>query len=465
MLPDVFHVLTQTRHLGRMACEAVVWKFVLTSLVHFWLAFFSGSSIFILCHVPGKCLLLCRSLKKNNNLVLDTSMTSTSGAHISHCQVHGETCLQISWSRLRPIARTPYSPRTEPEGVRGCNFNTFQSDSMLHRHFWNNCRCVLYGFFISFQYNSAPCSYSEAIEPWVNSDLVLWIKQFLCDRPQRVSLNFRLCSDPVFSEELALNTGSPGLRSFSSSLFHIHKRHFLQQSRPDSHYICKWHGLAGRLKDEFSLSQYYLQVELLNCCFRSSFLELNIAQTKELVLGGLKGRQTARPVSTDNQEVEIVNSFKYLGTLIDQNLTFCNHVDFVYKKAHQRLFLLRRLESSEVHQHILEMIYRGLVEDILSFNIVTWLGNITVKNKARLARIVNTVSKLIGRDQRQLSTCIMQRSKEKLLKYSVILIILVIQPLKCFRQGDVLKLSRQRKNIYKKYFIPSAIGFLSGSFK
>ena len=95
---------------------------------------------------------------------------------------------------------------------------------------------------------------------------------------------------------------------------------------------------------------------------------------------------------------------RYLGTLIDQNLTFCDHEDFLCKKAQQRLLLLRRLKSFDVHRHILEMVYTGLVESILSFNIETWYGNITVKNKARLARIVNTASDVIGHDQRQLSS-------------------------------------------------------------
>ena len=57
-------------------------------------------------------------------------------------------------------------------------------------------------------------------------------------------------------------------------------------------------------------------VVLLHDCKQpvKGFLELNIAKTKELVLGGGKGRQKARPVSIHNQEVKIVNNFKYLGT-------------------------------------------------------------------------------------------------------------------------------------------------------
>ena len=43
----------------------------------------------------------------------------------------------------------------------------------------------------------------------VNTDPVLWIRQFLCDRPQRVRRNSRFCDQPVLSDELVLNTGGP----------------------------------------------------------------------------------------------------------------------------------------------------------------------------------------------------------------------------------------------------------------
>ena len=122
--------------------------------------------------------------------------------------------------------------------------------------------------------------------------------------------------------------------------------------------------LVGCLKDDYSLSQYFLQIDSLNCQFKSSFLELNIAKTKELVFGKGKAGNTPTPIYIDNQGVDIVSSLKYLGTLIDTNLTFCDHIDYVYKKTQQPLYLLRKLQSFDVSQHILELVYRGLIESI-----------------------------------------------------------------------------------------------------
>ena len=93
------------------------------------------------------------------------------------------------------------------------------------------------------------------------------------------------------------------------------------------------------------------------------------------------------------QEVEIVKSFKYLGTLFDESWPFCDHFDYVYKRAPKRLFLLTKLKSFEISQLILQLVYRCLIESVLSFNIIIWYGNVSGKNKIKLARVVNTASK------------------------------------------------------------------------
>lgn len=45
----------------------------------------------------------------------------------------------------------------------------------------------------------------------------------------------------------------------------------------------------------------------------------------------------------DGQAVETVESCKYLGTILDNKLTFEKNTDSIYKKSQQRLFCLRKL--------------------------------------------------------------------------------------------------------------------------
>ena len=138
-----------------------------------------------------------------------------------------------------------------------------------------------------------------------------------------------------------------------------------------------------------------------------------------------------------------------------ERLSFCEHVDYVYKRAQQRLFLLRKLKSFDVSQHILQLVYRSLIESVLSFNIITWY--VSGKNKVKLARVVNTASKLIGNNQKQLSSIY----KDALKRKSTQILYDPAHPLnQAFQKlpsGRHLKVPLAKKNLFKKSFVPTAI--------
>ncbi len=58
---------------------------------------------------------------------------------------------------------------------------------------------------------------------------------------------------------------------------------------------------------------------LQNWCVKSP-LEINVSQTKELILQNSK--DFMQPVMINGQMVEMVDVFKYLGLFIDSNITF-----------------------------------------------------------------------------------------------------------------------------------------------
>ena len=76
------------------------------------------------------------------------------------------------------------------------------------------------------------------------------------------------------------------------------------------------------------------------------------------------------------------------------------------------MFPMRKLKSVDVSQHILQLVDRGLIESVLSFNIISWYGNVSAKNKVKLTRVVNTASKLIGNEQKHLSSIYLCTEKE-----------------------------------------------------
>ena len=78
-------------------------------------------------------------------------------------------------------------------------------------------------------------------------------------------------------------------------------------------------------------------------------------------------------------------------------------ITFTRKPNNEFIFLLRKLKNVDVSQHILQLVYRALIESVLSFNIITWYDYVSCKNKIKLARVVNTASKVIGNEQKHLS--------------------------------------------------------------
>ena len=115
--------------------------------------------------------------------------------------------------------------------------------------------------------------------------------------------------------------------------------------------------LTACFKDELSLSQYYQYVEMLVSWFDHSFLELSAQKTQEMCLGRSRVKEASHPLSQlliiNGQTVKTVSTFKYLGTVVGENLTFTDNVDHIYKKAQQRLVLLRKLRSFNVSTEVL----------------------------------------------------------------------------------------------------------------
>ena len=157
----------------------------------------------------------------------------------------------------------------------------------------------------------------------INPDLILWIRQFLYDRRQRVRLNGSLSRYPVLSDEVIVYTGAPQGCVLSPILFSIYSNDISCNNSFLT--LIKYAddmALVGRLKDDLSLFEYCLQIDAFVSQFTSTFLKLN----------------TTEPILINNQEVQIVKSFKYLDTVLDERLSFGEHVDYVYKRAQQRLF-------------------------------------------------------------------------------------------------------------------------------
>ncbi len=97
-----------------------------------------------------------------------------------------------------------------------------------------------------------------------------------------------------------------------------------------------------------------------------------------------------------NSTVTAVESFRFLGTTISQDLKWDNHIDSIAKKAQQRLYFLRQLRKFNLPQELLKQLYSAIIESVLCSSITVWFGSATKTDIRRLQRTVRTAQRIIG---------------------------------------------------------------------
>ena len=90
-------------------------------------------------------------------------------------------------------------------------------------------------------------------------------------------------------------------------------------------------------------------------------LELNVLKTKELIVDFRKNRPVSEVSIIHGANVEIVTSYKYLGTIVDDKLKFTENAQAIVKKGQQRLYFLRKLKSFSVDNSIISLFYKSFI--------------------------------------------------------------------------------------------------------
>lgn len=104
--------------------------------------------------------------------------------------------------------------------------------------------------------------------------------------------------------------------------------------------------------------------ELVECC-NDNHLELKVTKTKELVGDHRKTKFTIDHIIIKGELVKMVESYKYLGTIIDNQLNWTTNVNAVCKWANRRLFFLRKLWQLHISPQIL---HQATIQSVVSFN-------------------------------------------------------------------------------------------------
>lgn len=281
-----------------------------------------------------------------------------------------------------------------------------------------------------------------------------WILNFLTNRTQRVRVN------GILSDKVCSSTGSPQGCVLSPLLFILYtdmcqssfKNRFILKYADDSVIVSL---LQGNEDNHSPVVDNFVK-----WC-DDSHLQINLTKTKDMAIDFRKNAKTPEPVMIKGQLMEQVQSYKYLGTIIDCTLNFKENFKAVNRKGHQRLFCLRKLARFHIDKTIMTLFYHAFIESVLTFSFVSWFGNLPLKERNSLNQIVKWSGWLIGETQ----LCLESLYTKQLQRLARSITNDVSHPLasefQLLPSGRRFTVPRIRTTRYRNSFVPVAVSLLN----
>ncbi|KAL0150392.1 hypothetical protein M9458_054209, partial [Cirrhinus mrigala] len=185
----------------------------------------------------------------------------------------------------------------------------------------------------------------------VPTSICQWITSFLTDRQQLVRLR------KLTSGTRTISTGAPQGCVLSPLLFSLYTNDCI--SKDPSVKLLKFADdttVIGLIRDGDE-SAYRQEIEQLSLWCSHNNLELNTLKTVEMTVEFRRNPPALTPLTIMNSTVAAVDSFKFLGTNISQDLKWDIHIDSIVKKDQQRLCFLCQLKKFNLPQALMTQFY------------------------------------------------------------------------------------------------------------
>uniref|UniRef100_A0A3P8PS83 Reverse transcriptase domain-containing protein n=1 Tax=Astatotilapia calliptera TaxID=8154 RepID=A0A3P8PS83_ASTCA len=284
-----------------------------------------------------------------------------------------------------------------------------------------------------------------------------WITDFLTDRKQHVRLGKNV------SDSRTISTGSSQGCVLSPLLFSLYTN--CCTSNHQSVKLIKFADdttVIGLISDGDE-SAYRREVERLMSWCSHNNLVLNAQKTVEIIVDFRKHTAPLPPIILTDTPITSVDSFRFLGTTITQDLKWEPTITSVIKKAQQRMYFLRQLKKFNLPTRTMMQFYTAIIESILTSSITVWYAGATIRDKQRLQRVVRSAEKVIGCRLPSLQDLYTSRTLGHAARISADPSHPGHSLFDLLPSGRRLRSIRTRTSRHKNSFFPSAVGHMNNN--
>ena len=210
-------------------------------------------------------------------------------------------------------------------------------------------------------------------------------------------------------------------------------------------------------------TEYLSCIEFANNWCEANFLDLNVQKTKEVIWDFRTNSVMKDAVRINGMEVEITSMYKYLGLILDNQLSFKDHVESQLKKSRKRMYCIRCLKNIRVEPEIIAHFYNATIPPTLMYAsssfyglLTKYLNNDLNRPHTICHRMLGSVSNLVCNDEvyerkmKSLTSKILKCDDHPLSSYFVLM-----------PSGRRYRFPSVRTNRFKFSFVPCAIRLLN----
>ena len=140
-----------------------------------------------------------------------------------------------------------------------------------------------------------------------------------------------------------------------------------------------------------------LQTSITEICkwYEGNRLALNESKSKCMLLSSKhkSNNNSKLSVTINDIPIEQVNSVKYLGVTVDENLTWNNHISLLCRNLAFKVSQLSRIKRM-VSTSMLMTVYNSIIQPTIDYAITVW-GHTTAENLGKVQRIQNLAARII----------------------------------------------------------------------